>query len=279
MTFWDRAATLQIGPKLYNLSNLYFTFDVPFVDSEELNTAKITAHNLSKATRSEIKRGMVVIVNAGYAGDLGCIFVGKVSRCVSKQQGTEWLTTITAATALDEWLTSEVNKTYAAGSKASAILKDLLNIFGVEIGTFELVVDKEYPRGKVCKGKVKDIVREIATLDCKSRFLIRNGTIIINDPTKGQNMGYLLSAATGLLKATDEMEDTEPVTNQTTIDDGGEAEEQTYTRRCLLNYHLAAANVVTIQERILNGAFLIKAGRHIGNPTGDWVTEIEVKPV
>ena len=257
MTFWDRAATLQIGPKLYNLSNLYFTFDVPFVDSEELNTAKITAHNLSKATRSEIKRGMVVIVNAGYAGDLSG----------------------TAATALDEWLTSEVNKTYAAGSKASAILKDLLNIFGVEIGTFELVVDKEYPRGKVCKGKVKDIVREIATLDCKSRFLIRNGTIIINDPTKGQNMGYLLSAATGLLKATDEMEDTEPVTNQTTIDDGGEAEEQTYTRRCLLNYHLAAADVVTIQERILNGAFLIKAGRHTGNPTGDWVTEIEVKPV
>ena len=178
----DRAEALQP-------SNLYFTFDVPFVDSEELNTAKITAHNLSKATRSEIKRGMVVIVNAGYAGDLGCIFVGKVSRCVSKQQGTEWMTTITAATALDEWLTSEVNKTYAAGSKASAILKDLLNIFGVEIGTFELVVDKEYPRGKVCKGKVKDIVREIATLDCKSRFLIRNGTIIINDPTKGQTLG------------------------------------------------------------------------------------------
>lgn len=44
MTFWDRAATLQIGPKLYDLSKLYFTFDVPFVDSEELNTAKITAH-------------------------------------------------------------------------------------------------------------------------------------------------------------------------------------------------------------------------------------------
>lgn len=279
MTFWDRAATLQIGPKLYDLSKLYFTFDIPFVDSEELNTGTITAHNLSKATRSEIKKGMVVIINAGYVGDLGCIFVGKVSRCVSKQQGTEWITTITAATALDEWLTSEVNKTYAAGSKASSILKDLLNIFGVEIGTFELVVDKDYPRGKVCKGKVKDVVREIATLDCKSRFLIRNGTVIINDPTKGQNMGYLLSSATGLLKATDEMEDTEPVTNQTTIDDGGEAEEQTYTRRCLLNYHLAAADVVTIQERILNGAFLVKAGRHTGNPTGDWVTEIEVKPV
>lgn len=279
MTFWKRAATLQIGPKVYDLSKLYFTFDIPFVDSEELNTAKINAYNLSKATRSEIKKGMAVIINAGYEGDIGCIFVGKVSRAASKQQGTDWITSITAATALDEWLTSEVNKTYAAGSKASAILSDLLNIFGVEIGTFELVEDKEYPRGKVCKGKVKDVVREIVTSDCKSRFLIRNNTVIINDPTKGLNLGYTLSAETGLLKATEEMEDTEPVTNQTTIDSWEEAEEQTYTRRCLLNYHMAAADVVTIKERVLNGSFLIKSGRHVGNPTGDWVTEIEVKPV
>lgn len=279
MRFWKRAATLQIGPNLYDLSKLYFTFEVPFVDSEELGTATITAHNLSKATRSEIKRGMAVILNAGYEGDIGCIFVGKISRAVSKKQGTEWITTITAAEALDEWLTSEVNKTYAAGSKASAIVKDLLNIFGVEIGTFELVIDKEYPRGKVCKGKVKDVVKEIVTLDCKSRFLIRNSTVIINDPTNGQNMGYLLSPDTGLLKATDEMEDTEPVTNQTTIDSGEEAEEQTYTRRCLLNYHLGPADVVTISSSSLNGAVLIKSGRHIGNPTADWVTEIEVKPV
>ncbi len=279
MKFWKRAATLQIGPKLYDLSKLYFTFDIPFVDSEEINMATITAHNLSKATRSEIKKGMAVIVNAGYEGDIGCIFAGKISRAVSKQQGTEWITTITAATALDEWLSSEVNKTYAANSKASAVLKDLLNIFGVEVGTFELVKDKEYPRGKVCRGKVKDVIKEIATLDCKSRFLVRNNTVIINDPTNGLNMGYLLSADTGLLKATDEMEDTEPVTNQTTIDSGGEAGGQTYKRRCLLNYHLAAADVVTIKERVLNGAFLIKAGRHAGNPISDWVTEIEVKPV
>lgn len=279
MTFWKRAATLQIGPKLYNLSNLYFTFDVPFTDSEELGTATITARNLSKSTRSAIKRGTVVILNAGYEGDIGCIFVGKASRVANKQQGTEWITTITAAEALDEWLTSEVNKTYAAGSKASAIVKDLLNIFGVEIGIFELVVDKEYPRGKVCKGKVKDLVKEIVTLDCKSRFLIRNGTVIINNPNNGQNMGYLLSPSTGLLKATDEVEDTEPVTNQTTIDNGAESEGQTFKRRCLLNYHLGPADVVGFSSNSLNGAFLIKAGRHTGDPTGDWITEVEVKPV
>lgn len=279
MKFWKRAATLQLGTNLYDLSKLFFTFEVPFEDSEELQTATIVAHNLSKATRSGIKRGQVVILNAGYEGDVGTIFVGKVSRAVSKKEDTEWITTITAAVALEEWLSKEVNKTYAEGSKASAILKDLLNIFGIEIGTFELVVDKDYPRGKVCKGKVKDIVTEIVTLDCKSRFLIKNGTVIISDPTKGQNMGYHLSASTGLLRSTEEMEDTEPVTNQTTIDTGAEAEDQTYTRRCLLNYHLGPADVVKITSGSLNGAYLIKGGRHSGSPSGDWITEIEVKPV
>ncbi len=278
MKFWKRAATLQLGTNLYDLSKLFFTFEVPFEDSEELQTATIVAHNLSKATRSGIKRGQVVILNAGYEGDVGTIFVGKVSRAVSKKEQTEWITTITAAVALEEWLSKEVNKTYAPGSKASAILKDLLNIFGIEIGTFELVVDKDYPRGKVCKGKVKDVVTEIVTLDCKSRFLIKNGTVIINDPTKGQNMGYHLSASTGLLRSTEEMEDTEPVTNQTTIDTGAEAEDQTYTRRCLLNYHLGPADVVKITSGSLNGAYLIKGGRHSGSPSGDWITEIEVKP-
>ena len=182
MRFWKRAATLQIGSNRYDMANLFFTFEVPFEDSEELGSATIKAYNLSPATRSGIKKGQVVILNAGYEGDVGTIFTGKVSRVTSKKEGTEWITTITASEALEEWLSSEVNKTYAAGSKASTIVNDLLNIFGLEVGTMELAVDKEYPRGKVCKGKVKNLVTEIVTLDCKSRFLIRNGVITIHDP-------------------------------------------------------------------------------------------------
>ncbi len=278
MKFWKRAATLQIGPKRFDLSQLYFTFEVPFADSEELGTAKVVAHNLSAATRNSIKKGNVLILNAGYEGDLGAIFSGKISRAASKKDGTEWVTTIEAAEALEEWLTKEVNKTYVAGSKASAIIRDLLNLFGLEVGTMELAVDKEYPRGKVCQGKVKDVLTEIVTLDCKSRFLIRNGTVTINDPSKGQNMGYLLSEATGLLRATEEVENTETTKNQTTIDTGAEPEEITYKRKCLLNYHLGPADLIKITSSTLNGRYLIKAGRHIGNPSGDWLTEIEVKP-
>ena len=151
MKFWKRQATLQIGSKRFGMDDLYFKFTVPFEDSEKLGTATIEAYNLSPATRNSIKKGMPIILNAGYEGDIGAIFTGKVSQVSDKHSGTEVITTIAAAEALEEWLSKEVNKTYTAGSKASAIVKDLLNIFGLEVGTMELAVDKEYPRGKVFK--------------------------------------------------------------------------------------------------------------------------------
>ena len=158
MEFWIRTATLQIGTKKYSLDDLTFDFEVPFEDSEELVTATINAYNLSAATRNGIRKGDPVIINAGYEGDMGVIFVGQVSGLSHKRSTTDWCTKITATEALDEWLTAQINKTYQKGIKAKAMLQDLLNIFGIEIGTFDLALDKEYPRGKVCKGKLKDVV-------------------------------------------------------------------------------------------------------------------------
>ena len=190
MDFWLRSATLQIGGNRYSMDDLAFDFEVPFEDSDELTTATVNAYNLSANTRNSIKKGDPVIINAGYEGDLGVIFVGQVSGLSHKHSSTEWTTKITATEALDQWLTAQVNKTYTKSIKAKAMVQDLLNIFGIEVGTFELAIDKEYPRGRVCKGKLKDVLKEIVVSDCKSRFLIRCGKIIINNPTDGVNKGY-----------------------------------------------------------------------------------------
>ena len=245
MKFWKRQATLQIGSKRFGMDDLYFKFTVPFEDSEKLGTATIEAYNLSPATRNSIKKGMPIILNAGYEGDIGAIFTGKVSQVSDKHSGTEVITTIAAAEALEEWLSKEVNKTYTAGSK----------------------------------GKVKNVLTEIVTSDCKSRFLIRNGIVTINDPKTGTKTGYVLSAESGLLKAAEAPDRTETTTRQTTVKDGKEKQEVTYKRECLLNYHLAPADVVKIKSDTLNGNHLIKGGQHTGCPDGDWKTTIEVKPV
>ena len=280
MTFWLRDATLQIGGNKYSLDTLNFSFEIPFEDSEELTTAIITAVNLAENTRNNIRRGDPIIVNAGYINDIGCIFVGKVAGLTHKKEATDWTTKITAAVALDEWLQGQVNKTYKQGISADELLKDLLNIFGLEVGAFELAENTVYQRGRVCRGKLKDVLRDIVVSDCKSRLMIHpTGQLIINKPDNGVNMGYLLSPQTGLLRSTEESEAIAietPANTQTPID---EKEENTRTRTCLLNYHIAPADIIKIQSQDLNGRFLVVRGRHTGSRNGDWKTEIEVRPI
>ena len=280
MEFWTRSATVQVEDKTYSMSDFDFDFDVQFEDSKEPTTAVVTIYNLAETTRNSMKKGDPVILNAGYEGDIGVIFVGQIAGIKHSHSSTEWATKITASEALEEWLTAQVNKTYTQETTASAMVQDLLNIFGIEVGTFELVEDKTYTRGRVCKGKLKDVITEIVVSDCKSRFLIRDGRIIINDPAAGVNSGYTLSAETGLLRADDDEAKTEIETDLTTQKTPSEKDEdaQNKTRQCLLNYHIGAADEITIQSKSLNGKYLVLRGNHKGSKSGDWITEIEVKP-
>ncbi len=279
MAFFLRSASLQIGPLKYSMDDgFYFDFEVPFYDSDELTTASITITNLNATSRAGIVKNQVVILNAGYEGDVGALFVGQVASVSHKQSGTEWQTKITATAALSQWLNAQVNKTYEAGSMAQDIVRDLLNIFGLEIGMCQLVENTIYPRGRVCTGKLKDVLTEIVVNECKSRLLIRANQIIINNPADGVNIGYFLTPESGLLMYSDDSDSTEISNPQTSGDAEKKAEEEkTWKRQCLLNYRLGPGDIVQIQSRELNGRFQIVSGKHKGSPTGSWVTEIEFK--
>lgn len=280
MSFWMREASLQIGGKRYGMDDLYFEFEVPFEDSDTLQTAKFKAYNLAEATRKGIKRGDVIILNAGYEGDVGAIFVGQVSACSHKHQNTEWITEISATAAMDQWLSAKVSKTYAKGSTAKEIVSDLLNIFGLEIGEFTLAVNKVYDRGLVCSGKVKDELKKIVVNDCKSRFLIRTGSVYINDPASGLANGIVLIPQSGLLFSGDEVEESVvAVGSDSQKSSSTKSEEGNFvTRECLLNYHIGPAEQITIQSKSLNGRFIVAKGKHSGSPKGNWKTTLEMRP-
>jgi len=280
MAFFLRSATLQVGPMKYSMDDgFYFDFDVPFYDSEQLATASFTVNNLSEPSRLGIRRDQVVILNAGYEDDVGVLFVGQVAACSHKQSGVEWQTKITATAVLDQWLNAQVNKTYSENSKAEDIVRDLLDIFGLEVGAYQLVENLTYPRGRVCSGKLKDILTEIVVNECRSRLLIRANQVIINNPADGVMKGYLLTPESGLLMHSDDLDTTGISPGQTARAEGEEkaAEEKTWKRKCLLNYRLGPGDQIQVRSGDLNGKFLVVSGRHKGSPTGAWTTEIEFK--
>lgn len=280
MAFFMRSAMVQIGTSKYNMDDGFqFEFEVPFFDSDELSTATISINNMSPAARAAIQKNQVVILNAGYQDDVGVLFVGQVATYNHKQNGVDWQTKITATAALDQWLNSYVNKSYLEEGTAEDIVRDLLNMFGLEIGVFQLVENKVFPRGRVCTGKLKDILTEIVIKECKSRFLIRMNQVIINNPAEGVTTGYLLTPETGLLMYSEDSDTKEADTGSGNTTEEKEKKEKTWKRKCLLNYRMGAGDLIQIQSRELQGKFQIISGTHKGSPSGAWETTIEVRMV
>lgn len=275
-----RQASVQIGGAVYDMDDFYFEFEVPFEDTTTVQTATVKIYNLAESTRAAIERNQPMIINAGYEGDVGAIFVGKISACSHQHSGTNWITTVSAMSAMEEWLGSKVSKSYAQGSTAQEVVSDLLNLLGVEIGEFSLKENKVYDRGKVCSGKVKDCLKSIVVDDCKSRLLIRNDTIVINDPDKGISNGILLTPESGLIISGQEKQDTIIATGSDSQKSAEEKEEEgkTFSRDCLLNYHIGPSEQVVIQSETLSGTYIVIKGKHTGNPKGKWLTMMELKP-
>lgn len=279
MAFWIREATLVIGNRKYSLANLDFKFDIPFEDSDEPPVATVTVTNLSANTRASIKKNDPVILNAGYEGDVGCVLIGKVVGLKHKQSNVDWTSTLTVQPCADEILGKLINKTYVQNSKASVIVKDLLNIFGVEVSKCALTTDVSYPRGRVCRGNLKQVLTEIIVNECKSRFIIRTtGQIYITKADDGINNGLTLTQANGLLRADEEKIQIPVETDLNSQTTGEDRDKDTISRSCLLNYHVATAEVIKIQSADLNGRFIVVEGKHSGSRTGDWETSMELKP-
>jgi hypothetical protein len=279
MAFWIRDASLTIGNNKYTLGGLNFSFDIPFEDSDEPTVGTIKVLNLSANTRATIQKDDPVVLNAGYEGDVGCILIGKVVGLKHNQSDTDWTSTLTVLPCADELLNSLINKTYAENITAMAIVRDLLNIFGVEVGRCELSINKSYPRGRVCRGNLKQVLTEIVVSDCKSRFIVRaTGQVYITKADDGINNGLLLTSETGLLRANEDKIAIPIETASNTKKTGDDRKEDSISRSCLLHYSIAPAEVVRFQSSGLNGRFLVAKGKHVGARTGDWKTMMELNP-
>jgi hypothetical protein len=282
LRYWIRKSELTLGENRFSLDDLNYKFKVNFEDSAKISKAEIEIYNLSLSTQNSLKKGDQIILTAGYQGDVGSIFIGSVFDFVNDRRDLDTITTITGVDSMDAWLGTNINKSYKPGMWAADILDDLLNIFGVEVSMINLTVNKYYPGSRVCKGKLKDVLTEIVCSDCKSRLAIRTGQIIINPPNEGITTGFLLTPETGLLKAASAKE-LQKINNSTSPEQVPYSEQSdpngTLSRACLLNYHIGAADVITLLDSQVYGDYRVTSGVHEGSRSGAWKTTLEVTPV
>jgi hypothetical protein len=258
--FWIRQTEIIAGGKLFRSDDLDMEFDVPFDQDDEPDIASATIYNLSESSINSIKKAQNVIINAGYKGDVGTLFLGTLQKTITRWDGVDKVTEFTIGDGAQQWLTKEIHKTYPEGITASAIIMDLTGMLGLALGKFQLKKDVTFPKGRVVDAMVKDALKKLVN-ECDSLLNISKQKIIIQPFGEGINTGFLLASDTGLIGSPEAFEK--------------EEEGQTikgFKIQMLLNHRITVNSIFQVKSKTANGTYRVVRGKH----SSDFITEVEV---
>jgi len=235
-------------------------FNVPFSNEPRPAECRVDLYNLSENSRSRIRRGATVTIEAGYKGDRGVIARGIICRVPPTSiTGVDRVTTFHFTEGFDYSDKKDVNITFAVGARASTILRRVANEAGINISQIDLPRDKQYTTGYIADGDALRTLEEVAG-DSNASIFFRRGNLIIRSITRGDDERFILSSATGLLG------------NPRWI------ESDNYTGwniQCLLQHRISTASIITLRSQSAEGRFRVKRGLHSFNGSS-FITQCEV---
>lgn len=254
-----REVQLIVGGKKFTFPEQTIYFNINFGEETDSNDADIDIYNLSNETINLIKKEQPIILNAGYEGDVGNIFLGGVVEASTETQEVDRVTKITATDASEAWNKLEVVKTFKAGTRASQMLQAFIAMTGFDIGAFELPNDIEYLRARTFSGKLPSVIKQVAK-DAGAKVHITKSKIYIRDPKAGDDVSFLFNNERGLIGTPEPFED-EDVSG--------------YKVRALLNHRVTTDSMVQIESSTANGTYRVRKGSHKADE-GTFYTEMEV---
>ena len=241
-------------------------FDVPFDDDTESNEASITIYNLSDTTISDLTKNKVVTITAGYADDTGVIFTGRISKVSTRWSGCDRVTEIKAVDSYNLQKRNVKSISYAKGTKASYILKDLVSKLGLPIAAFKVKKDHTYNKGSTVSGNLMSAIKKYAKV-CGVSTYINNGKIYVRPITEGDNIHFTVNVDTGLIDSPEEFE--EEVTNA----DDSTSLVHGITMKIMLEHRITTASIIDLKSKNYNGQYRVREGKHVCNES-DFYTEL-----
>lgn len=273
MNLFMREVRATIGSRTIE-EPLTIYFDIPFDDGDKVNDISIKIFNLSDNTINGFKNGQRVILTAGYKGDAGTIFDGKLKKVSTEWESVDKITTFLCIDDKGNFLSTKVKKTYAANTNAKTILNDLIGKSGLSIGELSLPTNFVYRSGKTINGKLGTAVIAIAK-DCKAKVHINRNKIYIRDKNKGNTIAFEVSKETGLIDNPTVIEDeTNDVQKKKKIKRTG------YSLNMLLNHRITVDSLIQLNSKTVKGLFRVEKGKHSGsNRDDEFYTYVEVYPL
>ena len=254
---FGRRAIIQCGNVTLNSEELDFEFDVPFDDNTEANECQITIYNLTKTTINEFKYNRNITITAGYKGDTGVIFSGYISKVITRKEGTDKVTKIWALDDTDLQERDIVDVTYAAGTTASYILRDLISRVSLPLAVFSVKRDWTYKDEVKIDGGLMSNIEKYAEV-CGISVYINKGKIYARHLSEGDNINFTVNEGTGLISSPEEFEEEITAEDYTDTIKG-------YKFEMLLQHRMNTAAIINLSSLNVSGRFRVRSGRHIFN--------------
>jgi hypothetical protein len=247
-------AGMKFSSDKYNIEG-----KVPFDNDTLPNESEIKIWNLAETTINNIKRGKVLMLNAGYKGDVGLLLHGYISNVDTVWEGVDKITTIHVLDSedLDKREVKEI--AFAENTLASKIIKQMASYIGLPIAQFSLNRDYRYQDGYTAKGKVTEIIAKVAK-DCGTSVYINKNKLYVRNLRSGGDNVFAVNTKTGLIGTPGRFEK-----------DGAKG----FNIKMQLQHRVTTASVLNLSYSRFTGKAHVRSGSHTFSRTGDFVTEVE----
>lgn len=245
-------ATVTCGQVTISSETLDLEFDIPFDDDVEPNEATISVYNLSDSTIKQLKKDAQISITAGYRGDTGVLFSGFITKVKTSHDGADKLTTIKAMDDIKDHTLESI--AFKAGTKASYILRQLINKTGIPVAAFSVRRDYTYEDAQTVDGDLMKNITNFAKV-CGISVYVSKGKIYARYIKEGDNLNFTLSPDTGLIDYA------RPFTEEVKAEDFVETVNG-YEAEMLLQHRMCAGAIVQLNSKAGTGKYRVCSGSH-----------------
>lgn len=245
---------IKSGRVTINNSELDCEFSTNFDDNTQSDEAEITIYNLTETTINGFVNKARITITAGYGKDTGVIFKGYITSKKTYWSGVDKITTIRAIDDMNRSESRIISKSYAAGTKASYILRDLVRSLGLPIAVIKYERDYTYTDEVTVDGSLPDAIKQYADVCGVSAYVCKS-MVYVRPLNDGDNTRFKLSSDTGLLSVS-EFEET------VSSEEFGEETVKGFEVEMLLQHRLQTASIIELDSINYKGTFRVREGSH-----------------
>lgn len=262
---YQHSVIIKTGDVTIDNQDLDVEFEIPFDDDTEADEAEIIVYNISDLTIQNIKKDAQISVTAGYGSDTGVIFSGVISKVKTYYSGEDRVTEIYAIdqASLQERELKSIS--YAKGTTASKILRDLVSQVGLPVAVFSPKRDHTYKDKSTVDGGLMENIRKYAKV-CGVSAYICKGQIYVRHILDGDGLDFTLSSDTGLLSLSEFEEEQTAEDFKDTVTG--------YEMTMLLQHRITTASLIHVQSRNVTGTYRVREGSHTYDGT-DFLTKVK----